>query len=69
MKITLIEEYHINGQLDYRFYITEDGKRHGFHESYKSDSSIFFLRYFNNGKKIKLENNYWYDIIEINYYI
>ena len=71
MKTIVREEYTDNGNLWYRCHKTEDGKLHGLDESYYSDGSMMGLRYFNNGKRIKLENDYWRGInkIYISYYI
>ena len=66
-----MEEYWSNGQLSYRCHKTIDGRLHGFAESYNEDGSIEYLCYYNNGKLIKLLNyyNFYFDIINIKYYI
>ena len=69
MKTQVKERYHSNGNLWFRYHLTTDGKRHGFYESYKSDSSISCLCYWNNYKLIKLENNYYPNKIYITYYL
>ena len=70
MKIKLYEQYHRNGKLYYRFHLTTNGKRHGLYEWYNLDGSIGYLCYWNNGKLIKLDNDYpCSDNIYITYHI
>ena len=70
MKTQVIERYYNNGQLDYRYHVTTDGKYHGFYELYYSDGTIYYLGYYSMHKEVKLENNYYsYIDIVIRYHI
>ena len=71
MKTTVRERYWSNGNLYYRIHETDTNKLHGLYERYYKDCSIDCLRYYNNGYRIKLENNYWMSInkIYIRYYL
>ena len=69
MKIEVKEGYWSNRRLLRRYYETIDGKLHGLYESYYPDGSIWYIRYYDNGKVVKLENNYCDDKIEISYYL
>ena len=64
-----MEEYWDNGQLEYRFHVTTDGKRHGLYEVYNSDGSIAYLGYYDMGNLIKLDNDYYSNRIQIRYFI
>ena len=68
MKTQVKEEYYPNGQLYRRYHLTTDGIIHGLDELYY-DGSIDCLRYYNNGKISKLENEYWDNAVEIQYYL
>ena len=69
MKTKEIKKYHINGKLWCRYHLTEDYKKHGLDEWYYDDGNIDCLCYWNMDKLVKLENDYYGDVIEINYYI
>ena len=69
MKTRVKEEYWYNGNLWCRYHITTDGLFHGLHEVYHICGSISNRCYLDMGKQIKLENEYYNDVVEIIYYI
>ena len=72
MKTKVIQQYYLNGELARRCHKTTDGKYlHGLYEAYHNDSSIFFIRYYNMNKAVKLLNIHGWkaNLVHIVYYI